>query len=162
MPSVFPVPYGLSHVPLTHDGVRALLVRARLDNVNAHGFDVLSIYALVNGSAKRSPFLLVSVWDQDKERLELTAGGGADCLLHGFRLLGGPGRDLQLVLAQRDFGRSYADEGDVTFTRYVLKHNTSEPGRPDYYFQSDRSFKAKHKYCDVNEAFSRELGLRSP
>lgn len=161
-PSVIAVPYGLTRVPLTRDGVPALLVRARRDNFNAHGFDVLSIYALTKGhSGKRPPLLLVSVWDKDKERLAVTAGGGADCLLHGFRLLGGPGRDLELVLAQRDFGRSYTDAGEVTFTRYVLRHNTGEIGRPDYYFQSDLTFKAKRKYCDVDEAFSRELGLRA-
>jgi hypothetical protein len=160
-PSVITVPYGLSRVPLTHDGVRALLVRARRDNFNAHGFDVLSIYAISSAHAEaQSTFLLVSVWDKDKERLEVTAGGEAKCRLHGFRLLGGTGLDLQLVLAQREFGRSYADEAEVTFTRYALKHNTAQAGRPAYYFESGESFKAKRKYCDVDRAFSQELGLR--
>lgn len=161
-PAVLPVPYGLSRVPLTHDGVRALLVRARRDNFKAHGFDVLTIYALSSPpTQKASPFLVVSVWDKDKEHLEVTAGGGAHCLLHDFRLVGGPGQDLQLVIAQRDFGRSYADQGQVTFTRYELRHNTREPGRPAYYFESGQSFKARRKYCDVDQAFRQELGLRS-
>jgi hypothetical protein len=155
------VPYGLTRVPLTQDGVRALLVRARRDDVDHHGFDVLSIYALLPGNGDGAPFLLVSVWDKDKERLEVTSGGGAGCTLHGFRLLGGAGQDLQLLLAQRDFGRSYADEAEVTFTRYALKRGTSRssPGHPAYYFESGESFKARNRYCDIDRAFGQELGL---
>ncbi|MFL6600464.1 MAG: carbapenem self-resistance protein CarG family protein [Steroidobacteraceae bacterium] len=158
--------YGITKVQLTPDGVRGLLVRARRDNGNAHGFDVLSIYALAHSSEVRdAEFLVLPVWEvgkegKEKERLELTVSGGADCKLQDFRFLVGPGSDLQLVTAQREFGTSYADAAQVTFTYFSLKHNSAaEIGRPLYYFESTTSSRAKKRYCDVNDAFKQELGF---
>ena len=109
---------------------------------------------------------MVSVWvlgnaGNDQERLELTASGGADCSLQDFRFIVSPGRDLQLVTAQRESGTSFTDVADVTFTYFSLKRNSADDtGRPLYYFESTTSTKAKAQYCDVNEAFKQELGLQ--
>jgi len=158
------IPYGITDTQLTADGVHGVLVRARRENFNAHGFDVLSIYARTKSNAEPdAAFLIVPVWEGETERLELTSGGGADCKLSGFRVIGvGAGRDVQIVAAKREFGTSYADVADVTFTYFTLKRNSDgEAGRPPYYFESTASVKAKKQYCDVDDAFTQELGFRS-
>jgi hypothetical protein len=156
------VHYGINKVQLTADGLRGMLVRARRDNGNAHGFDVLSIYALA--SSKEDPeanLLAVPVWGSDgKERLELTAGGGADCKLHDFRFTVGSEKDLQLITAEREYGSSFVDDGFVTFTYFQLARNENvEIGRPLYYFESVKTAKSAKKYCDVGAAFKQELGI---
>jgi hypothetical protein len=155
------VGYGITKVQLTRDGVQGVLIRGWRESFNAHGFDVVSIYAVTQSKDEKEPgFLVIPVWDGEKERLELSAGGGADCKLDDFRFVGGPGRDLQLVTAHRELGASYASAAEVTFIHYALEHNTSgEPGRPRYYFESTQSSKAKTPYCDVDEALKQELGL---
>jgi hypothetical protein len=161
---VVPVNYGINKVQLTEQGLRGLLIRGRRDNGNAHGFDVLTIYALA--PSKEEPdvnFLFVPVWGPDeKERLELTAGGGADCKLSDFRFVTGAGRDLQLITAEREFGTTYIDEGVVTFTYYQLKQNADvQPGHPLYYFENVKTSKAAKTYCDVDEALKQELGIEA-
>jgi hypothetical protein len=156
------VPYGINKVQLTADGVRGMLVRAQRDNGNAHGFDVLSIYALA--SSKENPeadLLAVPAWGADgKERAQLITSGGADCKLNDFRFLLEPGKDLQLITAEREYGSSFVDDEFVTFTYFRLERNeTVEMGRPRYYFQSLKTAKSAKKYCDVGEAFKQELGI---
>ena len=156
------VRYGINKVQLTADGLRGMLVRARRDNGNAHGFDVLSIYALA--SSKENPeanLLAVPVWGTGgEERMELTAGGGADCKLNDFRFIMESGKDLQLIAAEREFGSSFADDGFVTFTYFQLERNEdAEIGRPLYYFESVKTSRSAKKYCDVGEAFKMELGI---
>jgi carbapenem resistance CarG-like protein len=155
------VPYGITNLPLTGDGVEAMLVRARRESFNAHDFDVLSIYARVKTAPESDiSLLLVPVWQGKNEAHELSTSEGADCKLKMFRVVAEPDHDLQLVVARRAFGNSYADEGEVTFTWFALKRNQeSLPGRPRYYFESTRTEKAKKPYCDVDEAFDKELGL---
>ncbi len=130
------VPYGITNVALTADGMEGMLVRARRENFNAPDFDVLSIYARVKADARSDvSLLLVPVWEGKNEAHELGTTEGADCKLTMFRFIAEPGHDLQLVLARRSFGSSYAETGEVTFTYFALKRNElSLPGRPRYYF----------------------------
>jgi hypothetical protein len=156
------VGYGINQIQLTADGLRGMLIRARRDNGNAHGFDTLSIYALA--SSKENPeanLLAVPAWGTDgKERMELTVGDGADCKLNDFRFVEEPGKDLQLIAAEREFGSSFADDELVTFTYFRLRRNeNAEIGRPLYYFESVKTSKSTKKYCDVGDAFKRELGI---
>lgn len=66
---------------------------------------------------------------------------------------GGP---AVLVVADRDFGRSYADSAAVRFTVYQLRHDEDFD---TYNFVRVRALAARRRYCDVNEAFAAELGL---
>lgn len=149
---------------LNLDGQPIMTVRARRENYNAHGFDVLSFYAVKRGRPSDA-LQLVPIFGaeqgQDKERYELTIGGGADCLLNDFRLVPGSGRQAaRLVVAEREFGASYAAPGIVHFTYYELTRNRDElPGRPPLYFQARMRTDSRQAYCDVNEAFDRELHL---
>lgn len=141
-----------------------LAVRARRENYNAHGFDVVTFYFVRKGRSGDELNLvpIFGDWqDKDKERDAVTVGGGADCLLHDFRLIQAAGkRPARLIVAERDFGDSYVAPGTVHFTYYELAENAEEtPGRPPLYFQASQRSDSRQKYCDVDEAFDRELHL---
>ena len=149
---------------LTGRGLPSMAVLAKRDNFNAHDFDVLALYVKTSlGNRDRSILRLVPVFENEKEQLTLYASGGADCLLHDFRLFTAPHqRKVQLVVAEREMGGNFADAAAVTFKFYDLKENVEGiPGRPSYYFTLSHSQAAKQPYCDVGAAFKGELGLGS-
>lgn len=161
-PAVVPVDNGVHQVTL---GKQALtVVRAYRENYNVHSFDVVSFYAMGTGDAK-GILNLVPVFGDDKsreqEQSEITVGGGADCLLHDFRLLQPDGaQPARLVVAERDFGESYADSATVRFTYYRLARNDDGvEGAPALYFKLQKRASSRQKYCDVNDAFDRELKM---
>ena len=138
----------------------ATVVIGHRENFNAHGFEVASFFI----AGDKPPSLdLMSFWDGDKESLHQITTGGADCLLHDFRLLrSSKGAPAMVAVADREMGESYADKAKVSFRFYRLAQNTEGlPGRPTYSFELVKTEKAKASYCDVGEAFARELGLGS-
>ena len=138
----------------------ATIVIGHRENFNAHGFDVATFFI----AGDKPPDLgLLSFWDGDKESLHQGTSGGADCVLHDFRLLrSSKGAPPMVVVADREMGDSYADKAAVSFRFYRLVQNTEGmPGRPLYSFELVKTEKAKASYCDVGEAFQRELGLGS-
>lgn len=49
----------------------------------------------------------------------------------------------------------------MTFTFYELRHNKSgEIGRPLFFFEQVSTLTTERNYCDVEEAFKVELGLK--
>ena len=155
---------GVNSVDFTGDGISDLIVMGRRDNFNAHGFDVVSFYIFTDDkefSVKQ--WDIVPVMKKKGERLEITVGGGADCILHDFRLLAGSGKTAaSLILADRKLINGYAESEAVTFTYFSLERNKEGiPGEPRYYFKQLRAVKSKAKYCDVGEAFQKELGIDS-
>jgi len=159
---VVPLAYGITRIDMTGQNAEGMAVLANRENFNAHGFDVLTLYVRTLppwGGAKI--WSLVSVFDGEKEKLVTTVSGGADCLLHDFRLVAqSGGRPIALVVADRELGASYADPANVTFSFYELRNNRDgEVGRPVYYFERTSQVKARRPYCDVGEAFWGELGL---
>ena len=160
--TVKPLVYGVTQLDLTGRGLPGMAVLAKRDNFNAHGFDVLTLYVKVSlETGDPTIWRLVPVFEKDSEQLTQHASGGADCLLHDFRLFTAPGeRVLQLVVADREMGDSYANTEGVNFKFYELKQNTEGvPGRPLYYFEFSHSLIAKQKYCDVGVALKDELGF---
>ena len=76
-------------------------------------------------------------------------------------MTGDKGHPLRLVVAHRDLGESFADPNAVLFSFYELRTNRKGiPGKPLYCFERVRLSKARVPYCDVGEAFKKELGLR--
>jgi hypothetical protein len=158
-----PLHYGVNHVNFGDGGTVGMAVLGRRENFNAHGFDVLTLYLKPKNTKNDSEdWQLVSVFDGEKEGLTLTVGGGADCTLHDFRLVRDGVRDsFRLIVAERDVGSSYADSAPVHFKFYTLRRNNSaEVGRPLYYFELVKNSMAKISYCDVEDAFIKELGIR--
>jgi hypothetical protein len=154
--------YGVNEIDLGPGTSAAMAVLAHRENFNAHGFDVLTMYVKppLVGPAPQD-WQIVTVFDKDKESLSLAAAGGADCMLHDFRLVREPGQDKPiLIVAERDIGNSYADSASVNFKYYKLRKNSEgDIGHPLYYFALTGAQTSRKRYCDVEQAFIEELGI---
>ncbi len=162
---VVPLRNGLTSVDLTgRPGDQGAVLVARRENISAHGYSAIAFSvrtrARTTGGAH---WQLVTVDPESaggrwRERQTLTTGEGADCTLYDVRLLrphAGRG-PATLVTAERDFGANFADTVAVHFVVYRLRHEGDD--QRDY-FARERTLLAGHRYCDVNAAFARELGL---
>ncbi|HTQ98713.1 MAG TPA: hypothetical protein VMH83_01935 [Candidatus Acidoferrum sp.] len=161
--AVVPLQNGPNEIDFTGDGNADLVVLATRDNYNAHGFDTVAFYAhAAIDKDDTSPWKVVPLFDGDKEKDQVSVSGGADCLLHDFRLLAAKGgKPATLIIAEREFGVSYADPAPVNFTFYELKQNKEGlVGRPLFWFDKVRTQQAAKPWCDVGEAFDKELGLQ--
>lgn len=159
-PETIRMPYGLTKTALLPNGLDGTAVLARRASHDAQGFDVLTVY-VQQTTSESDPygFLLVPFFDKDKERLEVTTGGNAECQVRGFRMLRTDSKDVQVVTAERDPGKGMSDFAKVTFKYFEIVHNPNGPGRPTYYFEAKKTVAAKQTYCDVDEAFKVELNL---
>jgi hypothetical protein len=152
---------GINRVDFTGDGVADVVVVGYRNNNNAHGFDVVTFY--VHDPlfpAEPEHLSIVPIFDEAEERQFVTTSGGADCLLHDFRLFSGPMPDMAtLIVANREFGDSFADAQPVTFTAYILKTNRQSKWNPLHWFSKTSTTTSKVSYCDVGEAFLQEFGV---
>lgn len=163
--SVVRLHVGLNNLALAFAGHRISVAIGHRENFNAHSFDVVTFY-LSNGEPSEG-LDIVGVWDKDKDGIKdkevLTeyVSGGADCLLHDFRLLSSErGGAPMLIVADRSLLTSYGDNAPVSFKFYALKQKTDGlPGGPAYWFDLVETQTSKAAYCDVGVALSRELGL---
>ncbi|MDR1967151.1 MAG: hypothetical protein LBQ32_00440 [Burkholderiaceae bacterium] len=160
---VIKVENGIAHVDIVGDGTPGLIVSGHRENFNAHSFNVVSFYLQLDISGTKE-WYIVPLMGNDKEEWSVTVGGGADCLLHDFRLLAKQGKEPPtLVLADRELGKSFATPASVKFSYYRLMHHPDGmPGFPPYAFELSRVVKAKANYCDVGDALKSELGIRQP
>jgi hypothetical protein len=153
---------GITLVDFTGEGKPDLIMSGHRENYNAHSFEVVSFYIPVTeNTSKTLKWNIIPILASGSEKWQLNVSGGADCVLHDFRLLAGHGKDsATLILADRDLGEDYASPAKVTFTYYsLMRDSSSSPGLPPYAFKQSRTVDAKAAYCDVEEAFNRELGL---
>lgn len=82
---VAPLGNGINRINL--DGKEAMAIIGARENFNAHGFDVVTFYVRDENEWHLVP-IFGSRDDKDGgERDSLTVSGGADCVLHDFRLL---------------------------------------------------------------------------
>lgn len=162
--NVAPLPLhaGSNTFKLGKSGETVIAMLGRRENFNAHSFDVLTLYIKpAPAQGDDTDWQFVSIFEHGKEALTLSSSGGADCLLHDFRLLKDPAHGgLSLVVAERELGASYADDAPVTFKFYQFKRNTEgDVGMPMFYFELTDSRQAKKPYCDVGTAFAKELNI---
>lgn len=155
---------GINDVRL--NGRHFTIVSGWRENYNAHGFTVTTIYTEVASNSGKTLLQMVPVFEEadlkgQKETLELTTSGGADCTLHSFRLfVPKDGATVMLVVADRDYGDSFVDTQPVHFEFYRLAENTDGMmGRPRFYFTFDHRLDASKPYCDTDKALKVELGL---
>lgn len=141
------------------DGKEFMAVRALRENFNAHDFDVVTLYVHDADTWKLVPLFGDYADNKGAEHDLLTVSGGSDCVLHDFRLLPGSAtHSPEIVVADRELGRSFADSNPVHFTYFELtKNEDGVPGWPALYFKMQKSSVAKSTYCDVNEALDNEL-----
>jgi len=156
---------GLNTVDLDGAGTPAVIVTAQRDNFNAHSYEATTVYAtLKTGGADASEWKIIpAIPKTGNELLHLVTSGGADAVLHDFRLLtDARHHSAVLVIADRKFGKNFADKQPVTFELYRLTRNGEElPGAPALYFKFETQWKSGKSYSDVGEAFQEELGIAS-
>jgi hypothetical protein len=162
--------FGVNAVGFGPAGTQGTVLLGWRENFNAHGFGVGTFYlkapkgTIPTGFQNDDVLGLVTLWNDvkgSKEALTVATSGGADCILHDFRLLiSTQHKPSLLVLADREMGETFVDEERVTFKIYTLTQNIETmPGRPTFYFDLTDQRVAKRKYCDVEKAFQDELGL---
>lgn len=162
---VVPLKNGINSIDLNGDGVQDMVIKSRRENYNAHGKSIYHFFVELKSSdgATEKWNLVPFTEGSPKERHGLGTHEGADCVLGEIRLVRDTGRlefPLIVIYADRKLGESYVATETVTFSVYELKHNHEGiPGWPTFYFERRNVTEAKRKYCDVNDAFEKELGL---
>jgi hypothetical protein len=168
-PAVIPLHAGRTPVDLLGTGTSGTIDVADRENYNAHGHHLALFqvhaprYADDPTSAKEwqvVPFFGSGADSRASEEIFRTVEG-ADCNLRDLRVLRtAPGRPVTVVIGERTLGRSYADSAAVQFQYYELRRNAAgDVGYPSYYFQQTRVVDSTRPYCDVDDAFDRELHL---
>jgi hypothetical protein len=155
---------GRNAIDLIGDGSRGEVLVAWRGNYNGHGHSTAVFSVLAEGDLGSEPmWLLVPFIGGDSSgsaRDVFTTWQGADCTLEDLRVIGRRAASVEVIIARRPLVGSFADTAQVRFHWYMLRRNAQEiPGWPTYYFERTKSTVAKRQYCDVNEAFRRELGL---
>jgi hypothetical protein len=159
---------GANDVDILGDGHPAQIFVAWRENYNAHGFSSVAFYLKATDPGSRrstdATWLLLPFFggpdDPEGGRNVTSTVEGADCTLRDLRIVRRRRRSVQVVIGTRALGQSFADTAPIEFTFYEIRRNSEGvPGWPGYYFQSTRTIRAGQEYCDVNEAFARELGL---
>ena len=165
--TVVPLRSGRNAVDLLGTGKRGTIDVADRENYNAHGHHiaVFQVHAPRDAGNPTSAieWQVVPFFDGTGNASEeiFHTVEGADCMLRDLRVLrGAPGKAVTVVVAEREIGRSYSDSAAVQFEYYALRTNSAGTvGYPSYYFARTRVVEAARPYCDVDDAFDRELHL---
>jgi hypothetical protein len=157
---------GINEIDINGDGLKDLIVIGWRDNFNAHGFDIVTFYMQFKRDVgPKDKWHLVPFVPESgvTDKNYFTTAMGADCILSDLRVIRprSPKKaPVTIVIGVRDFGESYADKASVTFVVYELRYNKEgSPGNPLFYFQKTKTIPGQDKYCDINDAFQKELGL---
>ena len=148
---------GPNDVDLDGDGTADVVVKARWENGNSHSFWNYVFYR--RGTEEGWDVVPVDFEDKKLPRIGLNSHEGADCAVSDVRLVRTGDQAVELVVAERDMGSSYADKRSVTFTWFGLRR-ADVPGEVRLRFAKLRERASKTTYCDVGEAFQQELGIR--
>lgn len=156
---------GANDVDLDGDGGLDMVFSAWRENYNAHGYTATTFYWQKRDSVPGPRWQLVPFFDAKgvPEKDGFATAQGADCILADVRLLrpgSSAGKSVLVVAAARDAGQTYADSAGVTFTVYTLERNADGlAGWPARRFEVTRTFRSRDRYCDVGDAFARELAI---
>ena len=153
---------GENQVDLDGDGMKELVLVARRDDFDAHGYDRVTFVR--RDVAVRDQWHIIPFFDAEgrHEDDSVRTSGGADCVLQSLSLIAprSIGKAMRLLVAQREFGSSYFDRRPVTFTFYELMMNSEGlPGWPRSYWQATQTVRSKEVYCDADDALEKEFGL---
>ena len=112
---------GENIIDLDGDGIQDKIFVAWRDNANAHGYEQITFYR--NTKRREHPWELVPFFDQqgnfedDAQQTKL----GADCTLKTVVVMvaNTKAANVTILVANREFGKSYADKAHVSFSYYV-------------------------------------------
>lgn len=156
---------GMNTIALLGHSTPGEVVVSWRGNYNGHGFSVVE-FAIRGPSDLGDRALWQDVpffggpFDGDSGREVYHTSEGADCTLGDIRVIRHSRQPVDVVIASRELGASFADPATVRFDYYRLVRNAGGVvGWPPTYFQFVRSVPAATPYCDVNTGFDRELHL---
>jgi hypothetical protein len=166
-PAVIPLHARRNVVDLLGSGSTGTIDVADRENYNAHGHHIAVFQVraprYAGDPTSAVEWQVVPFFDSDTSTSEeiFRTVDGADCILRDLRIFRREqGRPVTVVIAERALGRSYADSAAVQFQYYELRTNSAGVvGHPSYYFERTRVIEATRPYCDVDDAFDRELNL---
>jgi hypothetical protein len=146
---------GLNNIDIDGDNAKDIIMNGYRGNITAHDFDAYSFYIFMDKISN-----IVAISDSDdvsKDKYEIFTHKGADCILRDIRLFKNKDeKSYNLVIAEREFGETYVDEKKVTFSLYKLDYDNDETR---FIFRKYGEIKSKNNYCDVEEAFKKELDM---
>ena len=160
---------GRNALDLLGTGEAGVVDVADRENFNGHGHHVaiFQVHARVYPGDAKSPVrwqvipFVEAAPDSGSATDLFGTSEGADCTLRDLRVMrDAPHQPVTVVIAQRELGRSYADSARISFRYYNLRVNSEGiAGYPSYYFLRTKVLQSRSSYCDVDDAFDRELGL---
>ncbi|HEX6747637.1 MAG TPA: hypothetical protein VF092_10140 [Longimicrobium sp.] len=159
---VFRLRNGPNPLDIVGNGGGGMVFVAWRENYNAHGYAQVAFYARGRSIPEDSVlWQLVPFFGGERGFDVAQTHMGADCVLVDLRVVrprrGGP---VAVVVGEREHGDSYIAEETVRFHVYRLETNRDGvPGWPLHRFEHQRTITPTRRYCDINEAFRRELGL---
>jgi len=152
---------GINSVDLNGDGIKDLAISGFRNNSTAHVFNYYTFYIYDKNykSNNSPPWCIVEIEDNKKnpdktDNYCIWTNEGADGILTDAALVRDENGKLWLLLANREFGESYADPGKVTFTYYSLDYYKTE-NRFIYKVKSKKI--SNNNYVDVREAINAEI-----
>lgn len=151
---------GPNPVDIAGDGSQGTVFVARRENFNAHGYSTIAFYVHANGDGLPAEWHTIPFVGGRYDE-HLATHEGADCILTDVRIVRARrGEPVTVIVGRRDEGDSFAAPAAVRFDVYRLVRNSeSLAGEPLYRFERERTIPSGREWCDVNEAFRRELGL---
>lgn len=162
---VIEIENGTTAVDLLGDATKAQVVVGWRGNYNAHGYSTAAFLVFTKGdiAAAGDVWQIIPFFGGEHDAASgeeiFRTTEGADCTLRDLRVLRHAGASVEVVIANRAPGLSFADSAAVQFDYYTLLRGDGSAGTPPFRFQHVRSVTAKRAYCDVNEAFRAELSL---
>jgi hypothetical protein len=154
---------GINYIDINGDGKKDIIMSGYRDDISAHSFSVYSFYIYKKLDRKENPYewQIVSIDSHGEHggneisKYVITTHQGADCVLKDARLARFNGdSSYYLVIADRPIGESYVDSLKVKFTFYKLVFDETENR---FIYEKAKEINSIKKYCDVEEAFSKEL-----
>ncbi|MGI8432982.1 MAG: carbapenem self-resistance protein CarG family protein [Chthoniobacterales bacterium] len=156
---------GINPVELGPGARAGMVVLAHRENFNAHSFEIATFY-LRTARLDSDPATWQLIPFETKHagssyENDLLVSGGADCVLHTFRIFAGRKAEAaRILVADRAPGESFADPRPVTFTWYELAWNPDGgAGQPTAFFRVTKTATTRQAYCDADQAIRDELQL---
>jgi hypothetical protein len=150
---------GITNIDVDGDGQKDLIVKGYVDNISPHSVDIYTFYILKYDSINnKNIYNLVKINFTKEEQYYVGTSRGADCDLLDIRIgkFDLNFKSLQLIIGERESGVTYVDQMPVTFTYFHLNYDEDFN---QYIYEPYKKVVSKNKYCNVQEAFEKELGL---
>jgi hypothetical protein len=155
---------GINYIDLNGDGKKDMVISGYRGNISAHSFSIYSFYVYKKLDYGEIPpeWQIVSIGGgggfagDDIRKYAISTHQGADCVLRDIRLARfKKGASYYLVIADRPIGQSYTDSVNIKFMFYRLIYDEEESR---FIYEKVKEMDSRDKYCDVTEAFEKELG----